>query len=246
MGRCPVHEFFRHLLNLLVRAAHAAVQSFGTTTLAVLVLGVLPFVVDTNPFRPGWWRRTRNRFGVRTMMAVASWTCIIAFHAVRIVYSDHLWFVSENARLRSHLQLSPPPNPPTIVVKDSAEVETLRGEVARLHSELDERQKLAAIRSTVGQLLTQGNGLKAACDSLTDKPELENQAIAWANQSLAALKKIDPSYAALFEQPSGQEYNRYVNNQAIPTDLNHVWNFVNLRTDVLARILQDVSQPIGR
>jgi hypothetical protein len=126
-----------------------------------------------------------------------------------------------------------------IIVSDTAEEQRLRDEVQSLREQLDERQKLLD-RETLSRFLAEGNSIKAECDSLEDRPYLNAKASKWASDTSNALRSIDDSYAARFEGTAGVSYSRSIGGKALPKMNEDVWNFVNIRTDALARILESM------
>jgi hypothetical protein len=106
----------------------------------------------------------------------------------------------------------------------------------------DERERRKANRALVAKWLTRGDAIKIDCTSLQEKPELEARAYAWHNETFAELRSLDPGYAAMFQNPSGPSYTRRVDDKPLPRTNNNVWNWVNLRTEVLSRILERMPQ----
>jgi hypothetical protein len=132
----------------------------------------------------------------------------------------------------------PPPAPQPIIIKDTAEADRLRNEVEQLKQQLDERARRRRDRAQVGAFLEEGNKIKARCDSVEPLPNLAAHADKWAAETAAGLKAIDPSYAARFEGATGLTYTRTINDQPLPKINNDVWNWVNVRTEALSRILE--------
>ena len=108
--------------------------------------------------------------------------------------------------------------------------------------EPDDREQRKARRAVVARWLTDGDAIKAECDSLRAKPELQAKAGSWAKSTSEALKLSDPGYAAMFHDPGGPEYSRSLGGTSIPEINNRVWNWVNLRTEALNRILERMPQ----
>jgi hypothetical protein len=96
----------------------------------------------------------------------------------------------------------------------------------------------AAAKVIVAALLNDGTSLMTECDSLEEKKELVERASKWANAAFAKLRAIDVAYAAQFQASSGfPTYSRSIGNQPVPVVNQNVWNYLNAKTQILARIL---------
>ncbi len=129
-----------------------------------------------------------------------------------------------------------------IVVANTAEEERLREEVRRLQHELDDREVRKRNRLFVGQFLAAGNAIKEECNSLESKPYLDGKAVKWANDTAKELQSIDPSFTAMFQSASGGSYARSIGGKPLPPINDQVWNWVNIRTDALNRILESMPR----
>ena len=117
------------------------------------------------------------------------------------------------------------------------EEQRLRAEVQRLEAQLDDREKRKENRLKVGRFLNEGSLIKAECDSLEERPYLQAKAIKWANETIKGLESIDASYAPRFQDRTGPMYGN-IGGKALPQINEQVWNWVNLRTEALNRILE--------
>jgi hypothetical protein len=125
-----------------------------------------------------------------------------------------------------------------VIVRDTAEEERLRSENADLKQQLDERAQHHKDQQTVAEFLEQGNALKAACDSLQERQDLVEIANQWGAGTYKALEKINLSYAARFQAATGPTYSRDLGGKLLPQVNVNVWNWLNIRTDALSRILE--------
>ena len=110
----------------------------------------------------------------------------------------------------------------------------------RAKKEEQESQRRRKERQQVGELLEAGNRIRAAAESLEEHSGLDQEAVKWNKATYDALLRIDAAYAAQFQSASGPTYSRSIGGKPLPTVNNNVWNFVNIRTDVLAHILESI------
>lgn len=127
-----------------------------------------------------------------------------------------------------------------VYVKDTAETERLNSEIIELRHQLDERSIRKQNREKVAEFLLAGISIKNACDSLQSHPELKPEATQWAVQTAIGLRAIDASYAARFQGAAGNSYSRSIDGNSVPSDNNQLWNWINVRTDALDRILDSM------
>jgi hypothetical protein len=94
-------------------------------------------------------------------------------------------------------------------------------------------------RDAVSGFLDEGNKIRAIADSVTPyPPDLPAKTQQWFKTTLEGLRKIDPSYAAMFNSATGNFYSRTIDGKSIPQANENLWNNVTHKTDALARILE--------
>jgi hypothetical protein len=128
-----------------------------------------------------------------------------------------------------------------------AELETRFGEFER---DAKERQGQAIAESTrrkserrqIAGYLEAGNQIKMQVDTLDERTEMEKTALEWNETTYRGLEAMDPSYAARFKSVSGASYSRSREGKALPMINQNIWNFVNVRTETLNRILETMPQ----
>jgi len=101
---------------------------------------------------------------------------------------------------------------------------------------LDYSRARRCIHPLAGGVAGEANVLKQACLVTEEKPQLVGLAEKWARKTLDYLSSTDASYAARFNGSSGDTYSR--NN--VPQINQNVWNFLNLRSQTLMKILEEL------
>jgi hypothetical protein len=80
-------------------------------------------------------------------------------------------------------------------------------ELARLRTELDNREKRKTIRTEISKLLDEGNALRYALLVKEERADLADKAEAWNTKTYNYLRSIDPSYASRFSASTGLSYS---------------------------------------
>jgi hypothetical protein len=98
------------------------------------------------------------------------------------------------------------------------------------------REALKKQRDTIAKFMEEGNGISKDCLLMGENPNLANSADDWAKRNYAFLGSVEASFAARFSAASGPTYT----HNGVPASNDNIWNFINLREQVLSAILSEL------
>ena len=161
--------------------------------------------------------------------------------ALFVAISAFAYFIAHTAhRPKTMVSAKAAPDPRIDVLEQQvgnlkAQQEWLRAKQVEAETQRKKRQEA---REQITKRLIAGNNLKAACDSLQEVRQIDAKALDWNNQTVKTLQSIDSSFVARFQNPNGPTYSRSVNGKQVPVMNEQIWNYLNMRTEALGRILE--------